>query len=272
MAGLIGMPRASWRRQPPGPATVEMRYFPGANLMAAQLGDHHSEGLLGPQLRNLSAPVESTPSGRGPRFSGVAGSSYAYGTNGQTLSRFTVIQYVVAIPPVDTTVRFLSVFRDNFSDSDIIPRFGIATNSTTNLRFYRDLYPTPGEYNDIGVYAPLIPNMIIASNTDSNSIIWNNKVRYSYGNNDSAAKSFFVIGRGNTSTFFSILYTILLDNFTATEGFANDLTDNPWIIWRSLKSRIYSFPTSVATPGVPTSLLNQNLAATSFRSAWTAPA
>jgi len=49
-----------------------------------------------------------------------------------------------------------------------------------------------------------------------------------------------------------------------------DLHLNPWQIFKADPVRIYSLP-SVA-PGVPTSLLNQNLAATGFRSAWTAPA
>jgi hypothetical protein len=49
-----------------------------------------------------------------------------------------------------------------------------------------------------------------------------------------------------------------------------DLHLNPWQIFKADPVRIYSLP-SVA-PGVPTSLLNQNLAATSFRAAWTAPA
>jgi hypothetical protein len=35
---------------------------------------------------------------------------------------------------------------------------------------------------------------------------------------------------------------------------------------------LYGMPSSATAPGVPTSLLNQNLAATSFRAAWTAPA
>jgi hypothetical protein len=61
-------------------------------------------------------------------------------------------------------------------------------------------------------------------------------------------------------------------------AFATALTDeecimisaNPWCLLNSNPVRIYSLPS--AAPGVPTSLLNQNLAATSFRSAWTAPA
>jgi hypothetical protein len=49
-----------------------------------------------------------------------------------------------------------------------------------------------------------------------------------------------------------------------------ELDANPWQLFRADPVRIYSLPS--AAPGVPTSLLNQNLAATSFRSAWTAPA
>jgi hypothetical protein len=52
----------------------------------------------------------------------------------------------------------------------------------------------------------------------------------------------------------------------------NSLTNNPYQIWDT-GSEPYLISAGAATaPGVPTSLLNQNLAATSFRSAWTAPA
>jgi len=54
------------------------------------------------------------------------------------------------------------------------------------------------------------------------------------------------------------------------EAEARAISSNPWQLFRADPVRIYSL--SSFAPGVPTSLLNQNLAATSFRSAWTAPA
>jgi hypothetical protein len=55
------------------------------------------------------------------------------------------------------------------------------------------------------------------------------------------------------------------------DGEVAELNRNPYQIFVPRNVRFYSIPTATA-PGVPTSLLNQNLAATSFRSAWTAPA
>jgi hypothetical protein len=49
------------------------------------------------------------------------------------------------------------------------------------------------------------------------------------------------------------------------------LAINPYQIYKPANDDPYLISTATA-PGVPTSLLNQNLAATSFRSAWTAPA
>ena len=59
--------------------------------------------------------------------------------------------------------------------------------------------------------------------------------------------------------------SLLASEVTAWHG-------NPWQLFAPRRCLYIPTAGAATAPGVPTSLLNQNLAATSFRSAWTAPA
>jgi hypothetical protein len=68
------------------------------------------------------------------------------------------------------------------------------------------------------------------------------------------------------------VYLVMIWAVRVPDAVMLDLTRNPYALLAANDDPYLISVASAAAPGVPTSLLNQNLAATSFRSAWTAPA
>jgi hypothetical protein len=283
MSALIGMSRAAWKRQPNHPVRVNWNHPLAANLeeytLATPCGLLTAGGTISQSLGTVPPTNFCGPFGFGIRTFATWNPQYTVASLTRLITISAVTLYARVLLPTNisgSSVRWVYRIDVNPSTSNYIGLAVNALNFTGNnkingaerltgaitvqaMRQYDVFLSHPGDTSE----ATLEVFGVGTANSLSSNLSYtagNASVQTGHNANTGAPgdKVFFVGG---------------LWGRVLSPAERSALADNPYQLFVPKQSRFYLIPTAAATaPGVPTSLLNQNLAATSFRSAWTAPA
>jgi len=293
MAALVGMSRAAWRRQPQGALDVNE-----SNTLAVNLVFAHNTKAFGydSKARKLCAVVGATWGVEGYQSAGTESSTYIQSSP------------VVQLGALQNSTVF-ALSRTNASLTTTIPGSAGTIGGSGNAIYCErgssgnDIYKLEWIYSGAGE----LPNTLAAAfvyRNDGGTILQKRISANGLNNNTLVASAIvktgtnhavYVDGRINSETFGSSSTAFtdatveswiggdkrVSDAFwngsiplvagwsrALLKGELDELRKNPWQLFKPRRARFFLPPSAT---GVPTSLLNQNIAATSFRSAWTAP-
>jgi hypothetical protein len=299
MPALIGLPRSAWRKQPTGiieanpgnslfqELAPEALFVPRANALVDLMGKYGvdrydvSTGLSNTDIPNVRTgrlgfgawtPTKS-------HNNDTAGTCWR-STLFPSAATKTLINLYQLLENPSGTNQYVNGVHDGQNHRFYVSAAG---NSTNKFLFgLGNTFNTEGDI--IWGKAGEVHCSAISANESVCSAYYDGRyiTGMNYSFSGTSARPLFL--GSNTSVNDTNNYNIILvvanlnfitlvSNKTARADAMREFWVNPWQLFNQEQLRFFSIPTASATaPGVPTSLLNQNLAATSFRSAWTAPA
>jgi hypothetical protein len=294
MAALIGMSRAAWRRQPQGAVDVNESNPLAVNLVFAQ---NTKAFGYDSKARKLCAVVGAIWGVEGYQSAGTDSSTYIQSSPVLQLGALQN-STVFALSRTDAGVTNVTPGTTELiggGGNAIYCERGSAGNDIYKLEW---IYSGSGELPDTLAAAfvyrndggTLLQKRISATGLNNNTLVASAIVKTgtnhavyvdgridsgTFGSSstaftDATVESWIGGDKRVTTSFWNGSIPLVAGWSRALlKGELDELRRNPWQLFKPRRARFFLPPSA---PGVPTSLLNRNLAATSFRSAWTAPA
>jgi hypothetical protein len=263
MAALIGMPRAAWKRQPQGPMEIDYAYFNTQQVDIFCLGVHLSDLRRSLTFTLNNGAYIGSDQGRRSLITTATNQNATSAQNLRIYETGSSKSVLVNFVPHSLTGSFEYCLHSTI---------GIAIKHSSISNQWGSVSPITGSGEVLTARKEY--TLMISINGTAGSYFSNGKklsgaVTY----NDFFGEKPLILGNhtlGGIGSPGSLALVVFCNRDLGPIG--EQITANPWRIFKAKNTCFYSFPSAATAPGVPTSLNNQNLAATSFRSAWTAPA